>query len=661
MPSLSDYDELNLTGLEISPVSLTIERLTASFGQGYGASASIGTGSGLWGWELSSDCLPDDPIYQALINGVPRFQYYTQFYLDHTEGDAGELFVIDFRGRKFLVSFADDSISGNMQTYDLFDLSGIKLKMRRVKGMAFNPDGSIDTTPRTLHRIDVGRTSGGTIAGWEDDSAFGTSGTITTASPTGGWDTSGLLHPGGQSVYDTVRYGSVGLSIPGLTPFAPYTLRIICGWDGDGGVVQTDVTINGHAHGSILFPDRRVLVEGVYNIVADSSGVITIACTTGSVFALVNAVVLTEASMDFATANFEGNSITLSIPLVPPTIWFRTCGMAASVPDKDYVHQLASMLPTLPIFTAHYDLAWETAHHTFTLSTYDSHISQDLNILRIGENVTDYANLQADMQAWVAHIRSIEPHSRIIVTGEYWVNATIEAAFEAAAKAEHVLWITFVGVDTGTRWSSGKLVIGDDGLSHALTDSGVLAHPTDSEHLRIAQRIFENMSTPPALTNWALASNGSTASASSTETTPNPLDHPASRVIDGYRNTNGIWDSPSVPGSAWKSVTNSSEWLEVDFGTTRSIQEIDVFTLADALTYTANPSIGDTFTLYGVTDFDVQYWNGATWTTVSSVTGNNHVWNRFTFSAVSTTKIRISGCHSSVFSACVIVELEAWG
>lgn len=143
MPLFDDYDELNLTGIEIEPVELRVERLKASFGGGYGANASVGSSHGLWGWEIGSECLPDDADYQDLIAGVPRFQYYKDFFLDHTVGDSNEVFAIDFRGRKFHCSFADDSISGVMHSYDLFSLSGIKLEMRKVPGIYYRDDGSV--------------------------------------------------------------------------------------------------------------------------------------------------------------------------------------------------------------------------------------------------------------------------------------------------------------------------------------------------------------------------------------------------------------------------------------------------------------------------------------------------------------------------------------
>ena len=50
-----------------------------------------------------------------------------------------------------------------------------------------------------------------------------------------------------------------------------------------------------------------------------------------------------------------------------------------------------------------------------------------------------------------------------------------------------------------------------------------------------------------------------------------------------------------------------------------------------------------TFSLYGITDFDVQTWNGSEWVTVpgGSVNGNRKVWKKFTFPPVTTPAIRV--------------------
>jgi len=74
------------------------------------------------------------------------------------------------------------------------------------------------------------------------------------------------------------------------------------------------------------------------------------------------------------------------------------------------------------------------------------------------------------------------------------------------------------------------------------------------------------------------------------------------------------------------------------------------------------PTLSTTFSNQGIVDFDVQYWNGASWATVPNggVTGNNKVWRQFTFTAVTTTKIR-AVVNNGLSSRSRITELEAWG
>lgn len=140
---LTDLDELDLTGMEIDPISFAVERLSAKFGAGYRADASVGAGHPIWGWEISSDCLPDDDGYNNLIDGVPRFQYYETFITDHTVGGESNIFIIDFRGKRYTAAFADNDFAGVMHTYDLFGLSGVKLEYARLAGLRYNSDGSV--------------------------------------------------------------------------------------------------------------------------------------------------------------------------------------------------------------------------------------------------------------------------------------------------------------------------------------------------------------------------------------------------------------------------------------------------------------------------------------------------------------------------------------
>jgi hypothetical protein len=151
--------------------------------------------------------------------------------------------------------------------------------------------------------------------------------------------------------------------------------------------------------------------------------------------------------------------------------------------------------------------------------------------------------------------------------------------------------------------------------------------------------------------NVALASNGGTAFASSTYNS----NYPASSVIDGDRK-GSAWDS----GGGWLDAT-SPDWLEVDFNGTKTIDEVDVFSLQDTPKAPIDPTPTMTFATYGVTDFQLQYWTGTQWVPVpfGTVSANNLVWRRIPFAAVSTSKIRVF-ITGALNGASRLVEVEAY-
>jgi FtsP/CotA-like multicopper oxidase with cupredoxin domain len=154
--------------------------------------------------------------------------------------------------------------------------------------------------------------------------------------------------------------------------------------------------------------------------------------------------------------------------------------------------------------------------------------------------------------------------------------------------------------------------------------------------------------------NVALQANGGIATASS-----NFTGYPATAVNNGDRaglnySSGGIW-ADNTPGAF-------PDWVQITFNGTKSISEIDVFTMQDNLANPVTPTASQTFATYGVKAFDVQYWNGTNWVTVTggSITNNNLVWNKITFAPVSTDRIRVvSNSASTPYS--YFAEIEAWG
>jgi hypothetical protein len=156
--------------------------------------------------------------------------------------------------------------------------------------------------------------------------------------------------------------------------------------------------------------------------------------------------------------------------------------------------------------------------------------------------------------------------------------------------------------------------------------------------------------------NVSLVSNGGTTTVSSVYVGSGS--YPPSAVNNGDRR--GI--NPANGGS-WADNTFNTypDWVEIDFNTSKTLDEIDVFTLQDNYMSPSDPTPSMTFTQYGIRDFQVQYWSGSAWQDLPGgvVTNNNLVWRQFPTS-ITTTRIRIL-INNALSGWSYVTEVEAWG
>jgi hypothetical protein len=159
---------------------------------------------------------------------------------------------------------------------------------------------------------------------------------------------------------------------------------------------------------------------------------------------------------------------------------------------------------------------------------------------------------------------------------------------------------------------------------------------------------------PATPENWALASKGATPTASTSY--GGVFDPP--RINDG--DTTG---ASTLPAYYWWQASSNShpQWIQVSLVAEKSISEVDLYFLQDSYLSPVTPDETTTFSLYATTAYNVEYWNGAAWVEILSVTGNNKVWRKHTFDAVSTTAIRVNITASVGSNYATCVELQAWG
>jgi hypothetical protein len=153
--------------------------------------------------------------------------------------------------------------------------------------------------------------------------------------------------------------------------------------------------------------------------------------------------------------------------------------------------------------------------------------------------------------------------------------------------------------------------------------------------------------------NVALASAGAVASASST--------YSAGYPVSAINNSERAGLNPGN-GGYWNDATPNAlpDWVQIIFSGAKTVDHVIVYSLQDNYLNPVEPNDTQTFTLYGITGFTVQGWDGAAWVTLATVSGNNLVKRSVTFAAYTTDRIRIN-ITGTVDSWSRLTEVEAWG
>jgi YD repeat-containing protein len=172
--------------------------------------------------------------------------------------------------------------------------------------------------------------------------------------------------------------------------------------------------------------------------------------------------------------------------------------------------------------------------------------------------------------------------------------------------------------------------------------------------------VTADASSAGARTNVALATNGATATA---QNYTQDGYYPGQNLhFQPYYANDGVRYMGPAGDHYWRDEHGLPSWLQIEFSDLKTIDEVDIYTVRDDYGTQEGPSATQTFANYGVTAFDVQYWNGSGWVTATggAVSANNLVWRKLNFTAVSTTKIRVIP-NQTVDGVARIAEVEAWG
>jgi RHS repeat-associated protein len=260
-------------------------------------------------------------------------------------------------------------------------------------------------------------------------------------------------------------------------------------------------------------------------------------------------------------------------------------------------------------------------------------------------------NLTSDTYSAAAVTRAYDAENRM--TSETQANNYVSGSYSYNADGQRVRR----KVGSVETWQ----VYGIDGeLLAEYAANAAAASPQKEYGYRNGQLLITAEAVAATRTNMALAANGATATAQNYTADVGGSHYRPADAIDGIRY------APTAPPPGdihdfWRDEHGLPSWVQIDFNGPKTIDEIDVFTLRQDILTQADPSPTDTFNNYGITAFNVQYWTGSAWQTVpgGSITNNNLVWKKLTFTAVTTSKIRVV-VNAAVDGIARICEVEAW-
>ena len=94
----------------------------------------------------------------------------------------------------------------------------------------------------------------------------------------------------------------------------------------------------------------------------------------------------------------------------------------------------------------------------------------------------------------------------------------------------------------------------------------------------------------------------------------------------------------------WKDATADvwPDWVQVNFNGSKRIDRVVVYSVQNNWTSPVQPTDTMTGSLYVLRNFTVQGWNGSSWVTLATVTGNTLIKRTVTFAQYTTDRIRIN-------------------
>jgi len=188
-----------------------------------------------------------------------------------------------------------------------------------------------------------------------------------------------------------------------------------------------------------------------------------------------------------------GNSIMSHGP-APDLGWFNTNGMAASAPEKDFVHLLANQLKTLYSQSTYQIQSGGSFERDFGKSTYTSdefnatlqQFKPDLIVLRIGENVDEEnaisRNYEGELRQLLAKLASYGQPVKLIATTSVWSRALADSIMRKVVSEKGYPLVELNSMINQSQYFASQFA-----------NPSVAVHPNDAGMQRITDLIWEKI------------------------------------------------------------------------------------------------------------------------------------------------------------------------
>lgn len=192
----------------------------------------------------------------------------------------------------------------------------------------------------------------------------------------------------------------------------------------------------------------------------------------------------------YARIAFVGNSLTLAGPS-PDRQWYGYWGMAATQPDKDYVHRVQLQMAAHTGYISEigvYSADFYPAENIPIAAGHVATFAPDVFVVQMGDNAQPDTDYQTFRDAYTL-LRNAAPGAKLIYIGVWQFDD---------ARNQHIMQIAQEDGATYVHINDIYLVAVNQATAQGCTDThGVCWHPSDAGMALIAGRVYSAILAPP--------------------------------------------------------------------------------------------------------------------------------------------------------------------